>query len=114
MIFLLRFNTIKLMPKSLALRGVESSQLLPAVVEPPTTGGRPPGDTVRSSCVGGEDRLSCSSSQLCQHGEQQLCSNSSSQQLCIGYLTLPRSKVMSDNILLTSPKTKVGYLLYLK
>ncbi len=108
--FLFRFNTIKLMPKSLVPK-VVTKQSGPSAV--PEEGLRTEDNHAVRTCPP-EGRLPCS--HLCANSSSssQLCINSSSNQLIVnssqlgpGYLTLPRSKVMSDNILLTSPKTKV-------
>jgi len=87
------------MPKNLSSRGEEDQERTKAAEA--------------GTCHSHSSQQLCnnnSSQQLCNNNSsQQLCSNSSSQ-LCSGYLTLPRSKVMSDNILITSPKTKVRIL----
>jgi hypothetical protein len=99
------------MPKSLVPKIVTKQSGVPEE-------GQRTEDTLSARTCPPEGRLPCS--HLCANNSSsssQLCINSSSNQLIVnssqlgpGYLTLPRSKVMSDNILLTSPKTKVrGY-----
>jgi hypothetical protein len=100
------------MPKSLVPK-VVTKQSGPSAV--PEEGQRTEDTLSAQTCPSEGGRLPCS--HLCANSSSsssQLCINSSSNQLIVnssqlgpGYLTLPRSKVMSDNILLTSPKTKV-------